>query len=1149
MKKLAINLLFSIAMVLMTLLLAIAATLICTVRLLDPAHLTPVVQAYANKALDAEVSVKRVELSFRPAFPVVQLEIDSLQIVSKAFAGLDSAERAALPAWSDTLFTLDGFRGSLNIGAIITRGEIDVHNVELLRPGLNVVLDSHGRGNFDIYHSTPDTVPDTAPVVIPPFAIDHFAFVEPREIRYFNAADSTAASIVLLREMRLDNSGEPVYTLRIDGHLDSPFTESAINMRDLAFGLGGRVHWNPAQPGMLALEKFKLHGAFVSATLDAALDYDTTLAVNSARLEIDPVPVSDMLTVLPDSVRRANRLIAPYFTTDGAISLEAHLLQPFHPALDSVPHASVNIAMADCGLRYGKAVFRKAGFEIGAELHGPDLDSARIDIRRLVLAGPATQINLSGTATNLATDPDFDMDLKADMNLKLLPPVVANLAKGFLSGRIDADVKASGSLSMFSQDKFHCLDVRGRLKGHNLYYLSNDTAKMAEIASLGIAFGSQVKMRNDTSSLERKNRRMLSAGIKIDTATVLIDGVNITLSGLALGAGVENNRQPPSDTTLVVPVGGGLRIARLNIESITDTAGVRIRDLGGHVALRRFSGMSRVPELLVNFDLGRMAAGTPSSRLVLSKAHLDASTHKLPRVVEREQAIRHLTDSIRQRHPDLPADSVYKLALEKRRHRPGQPRRRRVYSTTDDADLEVLEWDLSKGLRKFLLGWELNGTLSTRRARLFTPLFPIRNRISRLDIAFSNDSVRVRNLRYRAGRSDIAVTGLVSNIKRALTSKRSGNSLKINFALQSDTIDVNQISAAAFAGAAYAHRIANGAQAVRLGSDDEDALDQRLDAMASQTPDSVGPLLIPTNLDGRIELSANNIMYSDMAMTDLTGALLLFDGGVNLHDLTAKSDAGDLTLSALYSAPRVADMSFGFGLDLTRFNIQRFLTLVPAVDSVMPLMRDFSGIIDANIAATVKIDSTMNLVLPTLDAALKLSGDSLAFIDPETYATIGKWLRFRDRADNKIKHVSVEMIVRDNMLQIFPFSFDIDRYRLGVVGYNDLNLNFDYHISVLKSPIPFKFGVTVKGNPDKYKVRLGGAKFKEGQVAESVNVVDTARVNLLRQIENVFRRGVQRSRFSRLNINTPDVRKALEEPDPVLSASDSLVLKAERPQP
>jgi hypothetical protein len=70
---------------------------------------------------------------------------------------------------------------------------------------------------------------------------------------------------------------------------------------------------------------------------------------------------------------------------------------------------------------------------------------------------------------------------------------------------------------------------------------------------------------------------------------------------------------------------------------------------------------------------------------------------------------------------------------------------------------------------------------------------------------------------------------------------------------------------------------------------------------------------------------------------------------------------------------------------LKGFNIERFLKLVPAIDSIMPLMRDISGIIDANIAATVDVQPNMDLDLSTLNAAVRLEGDSLRLLDGETH--------------------------------------------------------------------------------------------------------------------------------------------------------------------
>ena len=254
-------------------------------RLLKPEHLTPIVERLANRTLDADVEVGKVELSFRPAFPVLNIEVDSLTVLSHAFANLSPEERTALPAYADTLLTLDRFSGALDLGALIKRGEIGVRDVELIRPGVNIVLDRHGRGNFDIYQAAEDTVESSSSAPIPPFSISRFAMVEPREIRYFNAADSTDATVMLLHDIVLDGSATPLYTLRIDGHLLGPYPQQFLQAQDIHFGLDGRVRWAPLQPEMLALEEFTIKGAFATAHLSTELKYDSTLTVNSGRLE------------------------------------------------------------------------------------------------------------------------------------------------------------------------------------------------------------------------------------------------------------------------------------------------------------------------------------------------------------------------------------------------------------------------------------------------------------------------------------------------------------------------------------------------------------------------------------------------------------------------------------------------------------------------------------------------------------------------------------------------------------------------------------------------------------------------------------------------------------------------------------------------
>ena len=162
-------------------------------------------------------------------------------------------------------------------------------------------------------------------------------------------------------------------------------------------------------------------------------------------------------------------------------------------------------------------------------------------------------------------------------------------------------------------------------------------------------------------------------------------------------------------------------------------------------------------------------------------------------------------------------------------------------------------------------------------------------------------------------------------------------------------------------------------------------------------------------------------------------------------------------------------------------------------------------------------------------------------MDGETFRTLGKWLFFKHKDRNMIDHMEAEIVVRNSTLELFPFVFDIDRYRLGVMGYNDLALNLNYHISVLRSPLPFKFGINIGGNADNMKIRVGKARYKEGMASTSVAVVDTTRINLLNEIERVFRRGARSARLGELNVRGTG-RQSYDVSSDTISHADSLAL-------
>ena len=185
----------------------------------------------------------------------------------------------------------------------------------------------------------------------------------------------------------------------------------------------------------------------------------------------------------------------------------------------------------------------------------------------------------------------------------------------------------------------------------------------------------------------------------------------------------------------------------------------------------------------------------------------------------------------------------------------------------------------------------------------------------------------------------------------------------------------------------------------------------------------------------------------------------------------------------------------------------------------------------------------MNLVIPSLKAVMKLHGKDLVFMDAATFKKVAKMLLFKNKERNVVDEMTVEMLVENSQMELFPFMFDIDRYRLGVLGHNDLDMNFRYHISVLKSPIPFKFGINIYGNPDKMHFRFGGAKYKDKMAREKVQIVDTARINLREQINSALHRGAKAALKSDLQISNRLVVNAdLSMDSTTFSHEDSVMM-------
>ena len=247
-----------------------------------------------------------------------------------------------------------------------------------------------------------------------------------------------------------------------------------------------------------------------------------------------------------------------------------------------------------------------------------------------------------------------------------------------------------------------------------------------------------------------------------------------------------------------------------------------------------------------------------------------------------------------------------------------------------------------------------------------------------------------------------------------------------------------------------------------------------------------------------------------MIFEDVRGAVDIRNQAVHLKGLSMKGMDAQMNATLVYRAQEKKQGYAGFDFRLHKINIAKLVEFAPSLDTIVPMLRSFQGVVDFEAAAEAVLDSNLNIKIPSLRSAVHIKGDSLVLMDGETFAEISKMLMFKNKERNMFDSISVNMTIKDGNVTVYPFIVQIDRYKAAVGGTQGLDMNFDYHISILKSPLPFKMGVNITGNLDKMKFKLGKAKYKDAVTPVEIRKVDSTRINMGRQIVNDFRQVMKR---------------------------------------
>lgn len=1120
--------------------------------LLSPAVATRLVNRYAPEFLDADLVFDKAGISIFRNFPNVSVRMYNavLTYPHDRYARFENASSAVLMregrnVAADTLASFDRFTGAVSVPALLTK-TIKIKRVELLHPRVfakmydgenanwNILRDDGGDGGEVVEDDTIEVESEAGNKL--KIKLNKLRLADNAHIVFCMPSD-TLFTRLTLKEMNLRGrlALQDLFSSRGDFEVDALNVTGRYKKDTVLFNLqslalkGNRkdFSFDAEATAFAATDNFGRLTVPMTIDAKAGCPKDSIPVINIKRLRADvagiPLDVkgqailySDRYFVDADVAMKPIRvgdLIKEYgpsfwseagkIESDAKILLNADVNGYYVPATKELPALAATVSIPDSYIKY-KGVDQALHIYMDAAAKGGAGDPLNVRVDTLdvhtdgLLFGAAAEVK-----DLLGKDPAIKLDSKLAADVAKAIGVLPKDLGMEAEGDVNAVISAKALLSQLtSMNRIGNAEILGELTSDCFVFAMPSNQFSVDVDGLDINLGI-TRNRYDESMAD--DARVLMLSTVADTLNADYKGMYIRAGKLLLDA--QNSADLLSDmkfsfTENVRPLCGYNSIRSIRIKD-ADSTRINVRDLKDHFYIRPHAGNPNIPELYATSDIARASIRSAANRMSISR--LDAEVTAVMRQNIRKARKEERLDSMSRMHPDVPRDSI---ARQMRAGRRGGERHRGElpeWLREEDFRAADLNLKLTGNVAEMFNQWDLNGRLSLGRATMTTPYLPLKNSVSKAVASFTSDNIDLSSIVLRSGTSDLAASGSVTNLRRALKGR---GPINLDLRVTSDALNANELLAALDAGSKVTE--ADIKAAADLADSDFEASVVHSDFADTTIQHKL--IVIPSNVNANVFLDANRIQYSTIDFDWVQAELTMKERCLQLTNMIAMSNMGNVYCEAFYSTKTKQDIKAGVSIDLEDITAERVVELVPAVDSLIPMLKSFSGLLNCSVAVTTDLDENMDIQFPSLKGVVRISGSDLMVDDMGDLSKITRLLMFKNRNQLFVDHMSVDGLIGDNRVEIFPFVLDIDRYKLALAGIQNLDTSFKYHVSVMKSPLLFKFGIDLFGDFDKFKFRLGRAKYKrEKRMPVFTTMVDESKANLKDVIKNIFQKSVERA--------------------------------------
>jgi len=292
--------------------------------------------------------------------------------------------------------------------------------------------------------------------------------------------------------------------------------------------------------------------------------------------------------------------------------------------------------------------------------------------------------------------------------------------------------------------------------------------------------------------------------------------------------------------------------------------------------------------------------------------------------------------------------------------------------------------------------------------------------IEKTSVTFNTNTILLNEFRAKTGASDVTVQGNLTNFYGYLFKEQK---LKGNFNLKSKNFKV------------------------------EDFLTKS--KITTEKQEETTRLKIPAFLDIVLNASANQVMYDNINLTNVSGNIFIKNETVRLKNLKSSVFGGNLGFDGIIST-KMEKSKFTMDLNLKELNIADSFSSLEMLKAIAPIAKIIEGKINATIkvSGNLEDDMTPNLKSISGDLLGQLLDTKLKPNNSKTLSLLGSKVDFLDVSKLNLNEASALFSFKDGQVNVKPFHLNYKDIGIKIGGTHGFDNSMNYNIAF---DVPVKY--------------------------------------------------------------------------------------------